>query len=517
MNDKYDSLNISYISKINPKSFCEGLKNLIFNSTETSKLFCFICKKTPLLEMKSLTNIKITCNCTKEKYKEIFDINEVIKKFIFDLDDLDDNTYKNYEKYFKCEIHNNNIYKFFCNKCNTNLCGECYKIHKCSKEKDITDFNVIHYQICKNCIFLDNAFNEDDPFNLQDSYNNEINISVDNKSEYLFNLKRLISTLIYEYNISPNMEIIRNINNIYNRLSKNYNLYIKNMDMNINIEIFSEYDFFEKNTNENKPFFNKIEIPAYNFNINILKNEVLINLEILNLKGNNLSDISPLATVKFNNLKTLNLNSNQIGDDMIKYIYKFDFPKLENLDLGINNLKNYEFFKSLEHFHEFKQLNITSNLFNKKLPENWKINEIKLLSLEKIDFSNGIFSEESVNLIFPILKFKFLKNINLMSNNIRKLDFIRNLKNCPLEILNLNNNEIDEKQLIHLYDFSELKEIHLKNNLIQNIDEVNKLVNKLENLDKIIISGNKIDLYINKEQEEDIIDEINEIFENLFY
>ena len=480
MNDKYDSLNISYISKINPQSFCEGLKNLIFNSTETSKLFCFICKKTPLLEMKSLTNIKITCNCTKEKYKEIFEINEVIKKFILDLDDLDDNTYKNYEKYFKCEIHNNNIYKFFCNKCNTNLCDECYKIHKCSKEKDITDFNVIHYQICKNCIFLDNAFNEDDPFNLQDSYNNEINISVDNKSEYLFNLKRLISTLIYEYNTSPNMEIIRDINNIYNRLSKNYYLYIKNKDMNINIEIF-------------------------------------INLEILNLKGNNLSDISPLATVKFNNLKTLNLNSNQIGDDMIKYIYKFDFPKLENLDLGINNLKNYEFFKSLEHFHELKQLNITSNLFNKKLPENWKINEIKLLSLEKIDFSNGIFSEESINLIFPILKFKFLKNINLMSNNIRKLDFIRNLKNCPLEILNLNNNEIDEKQLIHLYDFSELKEIHLKNNLIQNIDEVNKLVNKLENLDKIIISGNKIDLYINKEQEEDIIDEINEIFENLFY
>ena len=97
------------------------------------------------------------------------------------------------------------------------------------------------------------------------------------------------------------------------------------------------------------------------------------------------------------------------------------------------------------------------------------------------------------------------------------MDFIRNLKNCPLEILNLNNNEIDEKQLIHFYDFSELKEIHLKNNLIHNIDEVNKLVNKLENLDKIIISGNKIDLYINKEQEEDIIEEINEIFENLFY
>ena len=516
MNDKNNSLNISYISKINPQSFFEGLKNLIFNSTETSKFFCLICNKTPLIEMKSLTNIKITCNCNKENHKKIFDTNEIIKKFILDLDDLNDYTYKNCEKYFKCEIHDNNIYKFFCNKCNNNLCNECYKIHKCSEEKDITDFNAIHYQICKNCIFLDNAFNEDDPFNFQDSYDNEINISIDNKSEYLFNLKRLISTLIYEYNTSPNMEIIKNINNIYNRFSKNYNLYMKSIDMNINIEIFSEYDYLEKNKNENKPLFKGIEIIAYNFNINILKKEVFINLEILNLKGNNLSDISPLSIVKFENLRTLNLNSNQISDDMIKYIYKFNFPKLENLDLGINNLKNYEFFKSIEHFHVLKQLNIASNLFNKKIYNNWKINEIKLLSLEKIDFSNGIFSEESINIIFPIIKFEYLKNINLMSNNIRTLDFIQNLKNCPLEILNLNNNDIDEKQLIHLYDFPELKEIHLKNNLIQNIDEVNKLVNKLENLDKIIISGNKIDLYTNKDQEEDIIDEISDIFENLF-
>ena len=515
MTNKCDCLNISYISKINPQSFYEGLKNLILNSTETSKLFCFICKKTPLLEMQSLTNIKITCDCVKEKDKEIFNINEVIEKFIVDLEYIDDNLLKYYEKYFKCESHDN-LFQFFCNKCNKNLCNECYKIHYCLKEKDITDFNAIHYQICKNCIFIDNAFNEDEPFNFQDSFSDEINISVDNKSEYLYNLKRLISTLIYEYNTSPNMEIIQNINNIYNRLSKNYILYIKYIDMNVNIEIFSEYDYFEKNKNENKHLFKKIEIPAYNFNINILKDEVFINLEILNLKGNNLFDISPLSTVKFSNLKTLNLNSNQISDDMIKYIYKFNFPTLENLDFGINNLKNYEFFKSIEHFHKLKQLNMTSNLFNKKIPDNWNIKEIKLLSLEKIDFSNGVFSEESINIIFPIIKFEFLKSINLMSNNIQTLNFIQNLKNCPLEILNLTNNELNEKQLIHLYALSELKEIHLKNNLIQNIDEVNELVNRIENLDKIIISGNKIDLYTNKEQEKDVIDEISDIFENLF-
>ena len=67
-----------------------------------------------------------------------------------------------------------------------------------------------------------------------------------------------------------------------------------------------------------------------------------------------------------------------------------------------------------------------------------------------------------------------------------------------------------------MYDFSELKEIHLKNNLIKNIDEVNELVKKIENLERIIITGNNIDLYNNKEQEDDIIDEINYIFDNIF-
>ena len=40
--------------------------------------------------------------------------------------------------------------------------------------------------------------------------------------------------------------VIKNIYNIYDKLSKEYNLYIKNKDMNVNIEIFSETDFLEK-------------------------------------------------------------------------------------------------------------------------------------------------------------------------------------------------------------------------------------------------------------------------------
>ena len=183
---------------------------------------------------------------------------------------------------------------------------------------------------------------------------------------------------------------------------------------------------------------------------------------------------------------------------MIKHIKSFKFPKLENLDIGINNLQNLEFFESIEHFKELKQLNVSSNIFNREIPKNWNIKEIKLDSLEKIDFSNGIFSDKTINFMFSIFKFKNLVFINLMSNNIKELHFIEKLQNSPLEILILTNNEIDETQLKYLQNFPKLKEINLKNNLIKNINEVNNLANQLKNIEKIIVCGNQIDLYTNK-------------------
>ena len=306
--------------------------------------------------------------------------------------------------------------------------------------------------------------------------------------------------------------VIKNIYNIYDKLSKEYNLYIKNKDMNVNIEIFSETDFLEKNKDKIRDLIKKIEIPDYNFNINILKNAFLINLEILNLKGNNLSDISPLLTVNFENLKNLNLYSNQIGDNMIKYIYNFRFPKLENLDFGINNFHNYELFKSLEHFENLKKLNIQSNFFIKEIKKEFNIASIKFNLIEEVDFSNGVFSEKTINYMFKILKFKNLKIIDVSSNNLETLAFIQNINHCPLEKLNLANNEIKDSDLKFLEDFDYLKEVNLKNNSIKSIDEANKL----KNIEKINLYGNNINLYPNEEKDDNFIDEIDEIFENNF-
>lgn len=497
-----ENINLSFISAIKPQVLFLGLKNLTCDSNETSKLFCKICLKTPIIEFQNLFKLKLICNCSNIK---IYTISEVNENFIIDLENTFDRTIKAYEFEFTCDIHKK-IFQFFCNNCNNDLCEECIKNHECYNKKNLIDFNSIHYQLLKRIIFIDNAFNEDLLFlekGLEEETNNKSNIK---------DLKRLISTLIYEFYTTPNMMVIKNIYNIYDKLSKEYNLYIKNKDMNVNIEIFSETDFLEKNKDKIRDLIKKIEIPDYNFNINILKNAFLINLEILNLKGNNLSDISPLLTVNFENLKNLNLYSNQIGDNMIKYIYNFRFPKLENLDFGINNFHNYELFKSLEHFENLKKLNIQSNFFIKEIKKEFNIASIKFNLMEEIDFSNGVFSEKTINYMFKILKFKNLKIIDVSSNNLETLAFIQNINHCPLEKLNLANNEIKDSDLKFLEDFDYLKEVNLKNNSIKSIDEANKL----KNIEKINLYGNNINLYPNEEKDDNFIDEIDEIFENNF-
>ena len=517
-----NGLNFSYISAIQSKSVFEGLENLESDSNDTAKLFCTRCLKTPIIYLKNLSNLNLTCDCdnNKNNYGK-FNIKEVNENFIIDLEDSFDDSYEEYEKYFKCDMHGNKIFQFFCNNCAINLCKECVKRHNCSENMDIIDFNLIHFQISKNIIFIDNAFKKDFFFLENDleevnGINNSTNNNIITNKDNINYLKRLISTMIYEYNTTSNMEIIKYINNIHDKLSRDYNLYIKNMDMNVNIEIYSEYEYYKKISDANKEFVKEIEIFEYNFNINILKNAIFINLEILNLKGNNNSDISVLASVKFENLKILNLFSNQIGDDMIEYIYKFDFPELTSLDIGLNNFHNYEFFKSIEHFEKLKELKVKSNPFNKVISQEKNIREIKLYSLEEVDFSNGIFSDEIIYPMFKLFKFQNLKSIDLTCNGLKKLSFLENIKNCPLEILILAGNEIDESQLIILRNFPNLKEINLKNNEIKSKNELNDLVNILKNLEKIIVYRNKINLYLNEEKEENIIDEIDEAFEIYF-
>ena len=189
--DKFENLNISSIDPVNP----QGLKNLGQNSNDTSVLFCIKCKKTPKLEMQNLIKFNIECKC----YKKELNLEDV-NKLIIDLEDAFNNNLNVNKKCLKCKGHEK-LFQFFCNKCDKNLCKKCMQRHHCDETltlKDLTDFNILNHKISEFCDFLDKSFKEDNFFSKEID---EIINSADDKTNITQNLKKLISTLIYEYNI----------------------------------------------------------------------------------------------------------------------------------------------------------------------------------------------------------------------------------------------------------------------------------------------------------------------------
>ena len=148
-------------------------------------------------------------------------------------------------------------------------------------------------------------------------------------------------------------------------------------------------------------------------NINILQNFNCAELKELNLRYNNITDITPLEKVKFEKLEILNLDMNNIYDIKIlekvnfkelkglklKYNYiidinvfeKVDFPKLELLDLEHNSISNLSVLEKAN-FKELKELNLFFNpIDNMKIFE--KINFVKLekLYVNIMEYLNLIF------------------------------------------------------------------------------------------------------------------------------
>lgn len=471
MENLFNQLDISMI----PKEANPEIASLLEYSSENLKFFCKKCRTTPDLEFEDLTNLTITCGC-----EEDIDFNlEQLNSYIVDI-----SVNTELKKFFFCEAHDD-IFKFYCRKCNSHKCKDC---PLCEITEELIDFSYDEFNMKEKILFIAKCLCEDNKnidFKLfQDDNNPEKTF----KDEYL---RILISTLIREYFETPNITIIKNINKFYQILLpfKDQNTE-KDVDINIFIEIKSLYEYIEnkKNTINIK----KITLAETNIDINILRNETFINLEELNLEQNIIKDISALNTIKCQNLKILNLKINVIDDDMIDYIGHLDFPNLEDLNLSNNYFKNFKIFKSIEHFNKLKKFKINSNLLT-IFSENDTYN---LESIEEINLSNGIFSEIDINKLFKKFKFKNLISLDLSKNNLASLYFLKDLEFSSLEELFLSNNLIKDDDLVYLYKFPCLKKINIQKNLIKNIDSVNKLINeKSLDIKDVIISGNPINLY----------------------
>lgn len=187
------------------------------------------------------------------------------------------------------------------------------------------------------------------------------------------------------------------------------------------------------------------ELIAANRNIKYLDGiEHLINLRTLNLGDNQISDISPIGSLKI--LENLNLNNNSLTDISI----------LEFLRL-YSTMKKFDYFLT--------DLDISNNSIYDLSPLN------KTISLESLNcaFNSIISVYELENLIN-------LKYLNISNNDVYDIDPLIGLN--KLEYFNFNNNGIECLCSFGIYapkgdpyqiNYPELKALHCADNFIDDI------------------------------------------------
>ena len=219
-------------------------------------------------------------------------------------------------------------------------------------------------------------------------------------------------------------------------------------------------------------------------------------LEFLNLSFNKINNIKPLGEMNSKKLKYLFIQNNQIKD--IQFIKNWDFPKLIILRLENNDNinENSDSFKEIVNdYKKNKHIIVTKkkieeieNLYNIKYDDNTK--KIELEGVKEEDEEEDelilinlfiIISQRSENRIRRLkladckiknpsilnrIQFNFLEELDLSSNNITNLKFLKGMKAKNLKRLYLNNNYIlDLSPFCNIIEyFPYLEYIYLNNN-----------------------------------------------------
>ena len=464
------------------------------------KIICKNCCNFPLILFNKINKMDLRCNCKsiKDMEYDYFIENYIVKDNLKNISKkiLIDN-------YCFCEIHLK-PYSYFCESCSNslnkisglNLCEDCLR------EKNIHSKHEVYFSDYKmnDNISKIAEFIKDKNTNLktsfsEDSSNEYLNEKITN---FLLILKMILicSKKYFCYNIYKTinstkifLDSIKNIpNNTYEQNTGRI-IISRGEEQSVNIKEKKELINLKDNQYHNK--IKLIELMKINlFDISILKNSELINLEILSLINNNIVNIDPIKTMKAVNLKELNLSSNLIPD---KYIYVFkemNFPKLNFVSLARNFLHNFDIFNSFKKCKNLTKIYLGTNKLEKKEIKNIDNINYELPNLEVIGLTLGVFSDITINLI-SYFNFKKLQKLYISGNNLSSLDFVKKLNCKNLKIFWAFSNNFSN--FWPLTELTELNDINLSNNFISDISSLFDFFQKLKNLSKFDLSNNRIE------------------------
>ena len=454
----------------------------ILDSLSENTFICEKCFSTPyiLFNKNDINKLYYFCNCKKG-------IENLTNKSI-------NNINKNYIK-----IESKKDIKFLC------YCAKCHK--------DLTTENDNDHKSHENLLLYFNKYiSEDDIKNIWELLLNSNNNNNNNYKQMNTDgkLDMLIKIIVDNYENNPNYILFNNIWNILNFFkikinSENELEEYKNKNKN---KIIENNTYQESTIEEIKiiqivqSYFNdlkKLDSPELN----------LINLIELILENNNIDDISPLLKINLINLEKLSFKMNKIGDNMIDCIKELHLPKLKNFILENNNFTNFEFFHAIEHFKNLEDLDISSNPFEENIDKIYSKNIYYILnSIKIINFSNGVFNDETIKLLFQF-KLDNVEKIILKGNYLNILTFIK-------IILFLDTSELNWPN-IYFLDLKKNNIINIDEEIeglnIEEIEQFTKLYRDLEWKNKI--KNLTVELIDNNDNIKDILRKIDVKLKNI--
>ena len=437
-------------------------------SSENSFYLCSKCQIIPLIDFIDYKTIKIKCYCNKER-ESIIGMDCFFKKYQKKLRKENDKI-DFINSYFKCKEHNKK-FKYHCEDCNKDLCKNCLLLTKAHKKHNITifDFLIFYFNIRKKTI-------------LNKIYDNKDKKLLNPKFKDLYKIFKIIESNFSKFHT---YNVFRTVENLYNYLLFNLDKVDSNKAQMKEITI---RQIKEINNISNLHLITSIIISKQNIcNLENICKANLVNLDILELPNNDIDDLSPLKYANFLNLKHLNLSNNKIDNKNISYFTDFKFKYLSHINLSLNLITEFKFFDTLKIFPNLNHLLIRSNKF--KIKDNDFNYEYDLSSLERLVISDGVMSDDSIEILSK-MKLYNLKILHLNNNKLGSLSSIKEIESEKLEEIYINNNELETFE--ELVKFTTLTKVEIKNNKINNLNNLEDFFNKLPKLKKINLKGNRI-------------------------
>lgn len=385
----------------------------------------------------------ITLKCEKHGEK-VIDIHEYLDKMSrFE-------SKANVTKRCKCPDHSDQYVSFFCQTCNQNFCT------KCEKEKRVKHTEHKIYKIS----FLH-------PNNNEILYiKNKINIYLQEKNELLKKLEIIEDKIIFFDLIINAMETqkenyLLNTNVLKLVYGENLNLdeKVQNNKETINLSGSAYQEYRKEKFDEF--IINNYSLATKNkgeLNLTNKKSGDEIITDVINGIDNSsifrlvrLKKITPAGDdniLSFKTLKVLNLRGNNITN--IDFLYNKSFPIMEVLSLNDNEISSID------------------NLTKVNLPN---LRELYLSKnkIEKIDCLGE-------------LKIKRLQILWLSNNNIIDIKVLEKVYFPGLQKLGLNKNSIKEINVLSKIKFPQLNELYINDNEVDiNSDENVQLIEKISN------------------------------------